>query len=418
MSSTANPLDPIAALAPLKVLIVAQKLVTSGTDERIPYFTAISRAFQGGVTESPDGSEKYYASGEELGIDVRRIIWESLGENPPPNVEKILESCGHLLVIVLLEGALTSDSDFGRWLNEVAKLALSGPLESRIGILPIVLATQAEYLSLGQFDEFQRVPIGELGEPALRAGHLGLLVLQQAWGLLGSNAYEPLRLFVSHAKRDGTPVALSLRGQIESLRWMRRFYDAQDILPGAQWRRVLRNGVESSVLVVLRTDIYEQRPWCIQEIEWAEEFGTPAVVVEARHSLTMPPELLPIAGLSTVRIHDGNLLRVLNSALREAVRSRLFRRTVELLERANVLPAGRTLMVARPTLSALGTACETRLKSASKTEEVDVVAIPEPFRESQRPIAERLVRAYFPAAILGTPRDFVARHHSVVSPAD
>lgn len=389
----------IAALTPLKVLVVLNKWEPPGISQS--NFRAIKRAFQGGLSSSLDGSEEYYACGAEMGVDVR--VWDQ--QHVSRSVRDDLNTCGHLLVIVLLEGDVSSSTQFGQWLNELAKTALQSPFDCRISILPIALDTDAERISLDPFNEFQRLTISDLGEPALRGGYLGLLALQQAWTLLGAGSSDRLQLFVSHAKRDGAPIALALRSQISSLRFLRSFYDAHDILPGTRWRQVLHDGVRKSVVVALRTDIYEQRPWCVQELAWAEEEGCPVVVVDARASLAMPRETLPLAGTVTVRVPDGNLVRILNSAMREAVRVRLFRRSVKLLEEAGVLDSKSTIALPRASLSALGVACEAALKDGRP---IQGVVVAEPFREAERPAAKRLVEAYFPGATLGTLRDYAA----------
>jgi len=412
MPATTETWEPIAALTPLKILVVAERQATLAGDNGRPLVTAMTRAFQGGVAETPHHAEKYYAWGEELGVSVRRAFWPPAGpegqpQAGPPHAElrPLLQSCGHLLVVVLLEGPTAASSPFGTWLDGLAESAMSEEFQGRIGILPVSLDTQAERTSLKQFNEFQRLPLADLGEFALRPANFGLLVLQRAWSLLGDGPDERMRLFISHAKRDGAPAAVALRSQVESLRWLQRFYDACDILPGAQWRQVLREHVRNSVVVILRSDIYEQRPWCVQEVEWADEFGSPAVVVDLRSALNLPRESLPVAGMATVRTPDGNLIRILNAALREAVRVRLFRRSVDLLVAAGVLPAQGTLLVPRASLSSLGMVCE----AAKAQPTVEAVVVPEPFREAQRPAAERLVQSYFPRASLGTARDFVAR---------
>lgn len=443
MAQTADLARAIAALTPLKILIVAEKETTLTEDVGRSFVTAIQRGFQGGLTEAPDGSEKYYSVGDELGVEVQTLCWVPK-KNPNVDVsastavesakaataafdhriaerlsaDKLLASCGHLFVVVLLKEAPLADGKFGQWLDHVATYALLPEHENRIGILPVALDTQSEDVRLGQLNEFQRLPVGKLGEHALRAGNLGLLVLQRAWSLLTKDADGRMKLFISHAKKDGAAIALAMKAQIQSLEWLQPFYDACDILPGAPWRRVLRNGVRDSVIVVLRTDIYEQRPWCVQEIHWAEEFGCPAVVVDLRAAATMPRESLPVAGMVTVTIYDGNLIRILNAALREAMRVRLFRRTIELLEQAGVLEQNQVVTVPRPSISTMGLVFERFLqdppdkgldehgqKVKITAEDVLWVVTPESFRESLRAPAERLAKAYFKNAKLVIPRD-------------
>ena len=406
-------MDVFRALTPLKVLIVSEQ-DSNENDDQQPFFNAITRAFQGGTKTTLDGTEEYYATGGELGVDVRRFVGEKFWGNmekkiapkhSPPNVGKIITTCGHLLIIVFLKGEASANSWFGKWLDEVSLLASKKPYDVQIGILPILFDTEAGKTSLKYFNAFQRLAITELGETALRAGYLGLLSLQNAWVLVGAGSKQPIKLFVSHAKLDGAPIALALKSQIESLRFLQRFYDAQNILPGERWQQALQEGVQTSVLVVLRTDIYEQRSWCVQELEWAEQFGGPAVVVDLRNSLAMPREALPVAGMSTVKIHDGNLVRILNEAMREALRVRLFERSIQLLEDAGALKVRQTIRLTRASISALGIACQDRVNDA-----IDAVVVSEPFRQAYRPAAVKLVDAYFGGkAMLGTLTDFAVR---------
>ena len=114
MTESLISINPISAMVPLKVLIVAEQTKLP-SDDRQPYFDAITRAFHGGTTLAPDGTEDYYASGEDLGVEVRRIVgtdfWK--GDNSAPEITPIVASCGHLLVIVLLEGKTPANTPFG-----------------------------------------------------------------------------------------------------------------------------------------------------------------------------------------------------------------------------------------------------------------------------------------------------------------
>lgn len=422
----------IAALTPLKILIVAEKEATLTQGSGRSFVRAIQRAFQGGQNWSPDGSEKYYAVGEELGVEVQTAFWidddkeeptEKAKSNQPVarrsrrDPKRLLKSCGHLFVVALLEDAPGRTGAFGKWLNSLATLALERKHDGRLGLLPIALDTESETVGLERVNEFQRMPIGDLGEHALRAGHLGLLVLQRAWSMLSDDADGRMKLFISHAKKDGAAIALAVKSQIEDLKWLQRFYDACDILPGTPWRRVLCNGVRDSVVVILRTDIYEQRPWCIQEVNWAEEYGSPSVVVDLRAASVMPRESLPVHGMVTVTISDGNLIRILNAALREAMRVRLFRHTIELLDEAGAVEQHKVIMVPRASLSTMGMVFERFLREPQEvvrckheqlvvaSDQIEWVVTPEPFRETLRGSAERLVDSYFPKARLGIPRD-------------
>ena len=60
---------------------------------------------------------------------------------------------------------------------------------------------------------------------------------------------------------------------------------------------------------MLRTEEYDSRHWCQQEVLWADEYATPAVLVEARTNLNHPAGVLPLDRVPSVRIPDGNLVR-------------------------------------------------------------------------------------------------------------
>ena len=67
---------------------------------------------------------------------------------------------------------------------------------------------------------------------------------------------------------DGLPLAQALRHQIASLGWLPKFYDADDLPPGCDWQAELEKNVGASLIVMLRTEEYENRHWCQQEVLW------------------------------------------------------------------------------------------------------------------------------------------------------
>jgi len=147
--------------------------------------------------------------------------------------------------------------------------------------------------------------------------------------------------------------------------WLEYFYDAEDIQPGEDFRKVLEEGVIESMLLVLRTDIYDLRFWCRQEVMWAEMYDRPVLLVDARTELSNRPTVLGFTGIPGVRIPDGNLVRVLLEGLREWVRigvaRRRFREIVrddpKLDQRTEFLcrtPSATALLAARARLLAKG----------------------------------------------------------------
>jgi hypothetical protein len=99
---------------------------------------------------------------------------------------------------------------------------------------------------------------------ALRLLHEGRVLLAGALPPAPGCKAGYLRLFISHAKIDGLPLAHALKHQIEALGWLQDFYDVDDLPGGCDWQAELERGVGSSLIVMLRTEVYESRPWCRQ----------------------------------------------------------------------------------------------------------------------------------------------------------
>ena len=392
--------DLLRCLVPLKLVIIGENPST----EHHAIRTAIHRAFHGGQY-SADSTEAYFAVGEDLGVSVLEADFADGPDRAKQIVADAQASALHVLVVAVIQD--TPTEGFRELLDQLDRATQDDAAgEHRLILLPILLQERVWQ------GETQGLNYLTLDEYALRPAYAAANALALAWQILGPND-EKLSLFISHAKLDGLPLANSFRHQLEKFHGLEHFYDAQHIPPGSNWKRVLRTGVERSVVVALRTNVYEERFWCVQEMDWAEDFGCPIVVVEARTHLVLAREFLPIAGSPCVHVPDGNLIRILQSALREALRVRLFVRQVQALEAIGAIAAGSTLRVPRTSLATLGLRCQWKVQVGQAP---DRVFVPEKFREPHRKVAERLVQSYFPLAWVGTPQMFIQQLVSTATP--
>ncbi len=396
------------AAAPLQLVIFRH---TDDLDA-VPYEEAVVRAFQGGKEAGG-----YLATGEDLGIQL-----ESFSTTPVRSVAKTLDSFSHTLTVVLVDSALLDKSEnlLWDWIAECwthtnasdgkhAMLAI--PLDERIG--------QRFSQKRAELSSLQLLQVHDLGERAIRPAMLSLRLLHECRLLLAGalpsvDGQKPghLRLFISHAKMDGLPLAHALKHQIEMLRWLQDFYDADDLPAGRNWQLELERGVGSSLIVMLRTEGYDSRPWCQQEVLWADEYATPAVLVDARTGLNHPAGLLPFDRVPTARIPDGNLFRILFLALREGMRFLLFRRRVEEMKVTGGLPSPAELRVFSfaPSMSALLRACRTLAASKVAPGTAHLILYPDPpLKAGSYEAAQALVEAYAPAGTqLVTPNTLAA----------
>ncbi len=280
-------MNSCAALVPLTVVIVTE----GASAESNSISTAIHRAFYGGQY-SADSSEAYFAAGEDLGVSVLKADFES----GPVAAQRILADArgGALHTLVVAVIVETPTNSFRNWLNEIDRAAQQDEDDEQrhLTLLPILLKERAWQGEAAGLD------YSALDEYALRPGYAGANALALGWRI----QHDRLSLFLSHAKLDGLPLARSFQHQLEKLLGLEDFYDMQNIPPGSNWKRILRNGVERSVVVALRTNVYEERFWCVQEMDWAEDFGCPIVVLEARTNLVRTREFLPISGSPCVQV--------------------------------------------------------------------------------------------------------------------
>lgn len=381
--------------APLQLLLFRH----TDDDDAVPYQEAILRAFQGGKEV-----RNSLATGEDLGIQT-----EIFSAVPVLDVAHTLDSFCHTMTVVFIDRSLLDkgDSALWDWLAECWRLTnasngkhamLAVAMDERVGRL-----FSAKRPVLGSL---QLLQVHDLGERAIRPAMLSLRLLHECRILLaealpkapGSKAGH-LRLFISHAKMDGLPLAQALKHQIDDLKWLPKFYDAEDLPPGCDWQKELENGVGSSLIVMLRTDEYDNRHWCQQEVLWADEYATPAVLVDARTGLNHPAGILPLDRVPTVRIPDGNLVRILFLALREGLRFLHFMRRVEQMKQSGILPSPVELRVFsfQPSMSALLRACRVLAASMEPITTPRLILYPDPtLRTGVYEAAEALVAAHGP----------------------
>ena len=263
----------------------------------------------------------------------------------PAAVGAFLDEALHTLVVTLIDADLLADQEFIEWLSAVGRNPGVAPERHRL----IAVARGDESLrawtslppELG-LQDFQVLDFSSLGETVERVERLSLKLLGDISQAAAFGRGEPedwrLKLFVSHAKWDGLSVAKSLRDLVAEFAWLDGFYDALSLDSRGRWEEQLRRAVSSSVVVAFRTDAYDHRAYCRKEMRWAEHQGVPIVGVDGRNGLVHAPSGLGFELAPCVRILDGNLMRVLQAALRAGARAQLFRRRVHSLREAGCLP--------------------------------------------------------------------------------
>ena len=130
---------------------------------------------------------------------------------------------------------------------------------------------------------------------------------------------DKLKLFISHAKRDGLVVAENLRNSLRSKTKLDSFFDKNDIIEGVDFEKQIKENVKSSLLMVLDSDAYGTRQWCQKEILCAKKYGVPIVVVDM-HSDVITRTFPYMGNVPSGRLNDDNLDTAISLLLRTGLR--------------------------------------------------------------------------------------------------
>ena len=103
-------------------------------------------------------------------------------------------------------------------------------------------------------------------------------LLESLYRLL-THPEKKIKLFISHAKKDCLSEARKLRDYLNSSTKLSTFFDENDILDGNDFAKEIKNNLESSLLVVMNSDVYSDREWCRNELLIAKREDVPTVVV-------------------------------------------------------------------------------------------------------------------------------------------
>ena len=309
---------------------------------------ATQNAFRGNVT----GVNSYLATISDLPVPIRNF--SRCPSDLPPGT--FLDQALHTLVVLLVNEQLIADKAWSAWIrkceahvanstgrHQIVALCMTDDIKK--SFTRVKHQPDKRYSEKIGYDDKQENNEHAFGEHAERSTWFALYILQTCRHLLARAIFcsgadkEKLRLklFISHAKKDSLPLANSLRSALNQKEYFATWYDARDLDGVDDWRQAIKDGVNNSVVIVLRTEQYDTRPWCRQEFVWADQCAVPLVCVEARSSLEYAADILAASRVPTVRIPDGNLFRILFLALKESLRTlQLERRLLQL----NVTHAG------------------------------------------------------------------------------
>ena len=329
-------------------------------DESEPYAKGIRE-----ILRDQDG-----AGGREL-LQVTELREFQLSGAPDPASQlqalslDFLASCDRLLVVILdaqpvAERAI-SQADLTDFETAVAAI-LPSTSAAAPRVLSVYLKEKGSLFGITLADSrIVRLGLEDLDERDLRIAFLTLYTLHHALSLFtpaGNGLDKPARLFFSHAKRDGVPLTTATKDWMGRLKGFSAFYDTTNLDIDGDIDAQLNNAVRSAIVIVFRSDVFDQRYWCQKEVLWADQHSRPVITVDARWQVEHGPSVISFDSTPTVRIPDGSVVRIFMAALIEALRVELF--TSRVKAHALAIASGEVYVVPvprRPSLVSLHGAC-------------------------------------------------------------
>jgi hypothetical protein len=234
-------------------------------------------------------------------------------------------------------------------------------LRSPLRILEARLKNPGTLYNPNQEDRgLTRLGLADLDERDLRQPFLLLYALHHALRLFAPAA-GAMRLFFSHAKRDGVPLTTAARDWMKRLKGFESFYDTENLDLSGDIDAQLSQAVAASMIIVFRSDVFDQRYWCQKEVLWAEEHFRPVITVDARWQIEHAPSMISFDSTPVVRIPDGSVVRIFTAALLEALRVELMTARVTSYALSLTLP-GVCAIPRCPSVLSLYAACQALAK--------------------------------------------------------
>jgi hypothetical protein len=127
------------------------------------------------------------------------------------------------------------------------------------------------------------------------------------------------RVFLCHAKADGSGIARRVRRYLYEETQLSSFFDLHDVPHGHQVRKSIEESIRDSVLLVIWTDRLLDSPWCQMEIIEARRQQRPLLLLDALATTT--PRLFPFLGNMPVVRWRRDPSPVVSAILLELIRT-------------------------------------------------------------------------------------------------
>lgn len=210
----------------------------------------------------------------EIGRDLRSLLVALDAPSPEP-------PAGMRVVIALLDEAAYFDEGARTTVRDA--LARWHMQRQDSVFLPVLLhAPWSAELALGADDALAGivVPAGPV-QPWTLPADIGVVIGRALLRQLEGTALPRPRVFVSHAKSDGSTLAYKIADYLHADTRVDDWIDRSDVQRGEALAEQLAKATSDGVVLVMRTDRYSESPWCAMELLSAKRAQVPILTLLA-----------------------------------------------------------------------------------------------------------------------------------------
>lgn len=191
-------------------------------------------------------------------------------------------------VIVLIDAEMVLEND-DKWKTYITKLYEISRENNRVRVFPVAISKDVMKAFPEQMRKVNFIRLFDKEED-VKLSYLIMTIRHELCRMLfdierGDEATpvtkRPVKLFLSHAKRDGLKMVTRIRDYINFDTGINDFFDTVDIEPGCDFlEEIEANMTDSNLLIVFQTDYYSESEWCKKEVLLAKEKDIPLLVVD------------------------------------------------------------------------------------------------------------------------------------------
>ena len=212
--------------------------------------------------------------------------WSPPLEGSPVPAPIDMETGDATVVVALIGDEIKADSAWAEYVHDIAKQCYPDDATRRlipVAMTPDSIATELRVQAL-LWHSWKKDQDGRarrlVREVTYETGRM-LRTMSERHSNLASQM-EPVRVFLSHSKHDGVGkrVAQHIRDWLHNDVQLSPFLDIANIPAGLPSDKVLEEEVRRSAVLVVYTDSFSSREWCMREVLVAKEKDRPIVVAD------------------------------------------------------------------------------------------------------------------------------------------